>query len=802
MHGNRYFHTTLIAVLLLTICGCSGSTPLTPEVQTEIQSTDSENLFNNYLWGYFNVAIDPETQTASANLNRHAMTTWNLVKAIDMIPASLSFELVSISETDEYWDVDVDVSITHPYEGVEKFNVYGVRGILMTDGATRVPLDNNLYHGIPGADQVMLTDPVELDGGGPDGYTRWFNPAEFYIPGLLGYYDGNFSSGGYTPTATLNPYKYFADGLGPQDDLWDFLVNTDTDGVFSGGATNSRNYYIRFPKSVGLKFSYAIAAVWDGPDNHPARVYDPVGVNVEITDELYYESSTQNGGYLHLDISIFDWGESLVADDGYGEYIKDFRVTVWSPIFSGVSFQPAPMVTGGGVNYSTCDVDISMNSIETPGTTYFLVSIRRWALDYSNDFGVHNLAASERLSAYFKYDLVIDEEHTNYPPHCSLYVGSPPPWTELPYTHRFDASGCSDLNSDDILTYEWDFDGDGIFNEDPDDRYTGSSEFPEHTFYEDYEGPIGLRVDDGHGGVDECSEFFDFNVHPKNNLPLRPDATAFDLAVFKVPEELLILYDDGQVWKYTYDGFYMDGAFFFQTEVGADRISISYDGTIIIGGNQEGVLEWVGSYDSAGNLIQEYSPVGRVYDVVGYDITTSDYYGFICDTNQPGFDFATYVIRPPLYAEPEATLKINGSGPGRLNKNLIVGIEAGSYSGSKVYILEKAPECSLECFSYDYADYYNTVGGVQSDFEGFWDPIDVTITNSNNFYVIDKLSTGETAIKKYPAYSWPETIYIDTGKISGEPLRIDSVNHIDSKIIFILHSNGLSILFDTYKNYI
>jgi hypothetical protein len=43
------------------------------------------------------------------------------------------------------------------------------------------------------------------------------------------------------------------------------------------------------------------------------------------------------------------------------------------------------------------------------------------------------------------------------------YIGS------LPASIEFDATGCSDPDPGDSITYEWDFDGDGIFSEPVDD---------------------------------------------------------------------------------------------------------------------------------------------------------------------------------------------------------------------------------------------------------------------------------------------------------------------------------------------
>ena len=146
----------------------------------------------------------------------------------------------------------------------------------------------------------------------PDGYTRWWNPSEFTTPGLFGYTKGSDATPNYVGTGTLNPYKYFADNLGVADDLWTFLQSTSGHGVFSAGSSNARNYYLRFPTpSPAVKFNYAVVANWKGvlPANHPSNAPEAVGLSVTVTPDLYYASSSDKGGNLTLDLSVFrGWG--------------------------------------------------------------------------------------------------------------------------------------------------------------------------------------------------------------------------------------------------------------------------------------------------------------------------------------------------------------------------------------------------------------------------------------------------------------------------------------------------------------
>ena len=119
----------------------------------------------------------------------------------------------------------------------------------MGNGSDSLVYNQSLIYPVLGKDQFMLDDPsfggADPEGGGPDGYTRWFNLSEI-VPGempLFTYTQGNLATPGFNGTATLCPYKYFADGLGTFENLFAWLTNhPESNGLFSSGAKNDRNY--------------------------------------------------------------------------------------------------------------------------------------------------------------------------------------------------------------------------------------------------------------------------------------------------------------------------------------------------------------------------------------------------------------------------------------------------------------------------------------------------------------------------------------------------------------------------------
>ena len=114
----------------------------------------------------------------------------------------------------------------------------------------------------------------------PDGFTRWFNQPEF---NGTGYPLSNSRPGKLStlpaPTATLNPYKIFANNLGVNDNYYQWITsgtNAQNRNIFRAGSSNSRRYQLQFPIVGGapqLKFQYAVIATWEPGD--PTKTGDP-----------------------------------------------------------------------------------------------------------------------------------------------------------------------------------------------------------------------------------------------------------------------------------------------------------------------------------------------------------------------------------------------------------------------------------------------------------------------------------------------------------------------------------------------
>jgi len=488
----------LLGLLIPVLVSCAGETgnPISTPVPQIKSDNGIESPGGTKLWGFFEVSIDLENMCVSAIPNRNSQFTANVVNFLNSNPLNLKFSINETVVDTGYIDVDIDVAIVHPFPGLPEYNGYDVRGIFMGNGSASLATSGVIYP-VLGDDQSMLADPDDGDGA-PDGYSRWFNRPEFSHPGmpLFTYTPGLFASSDFDGNATICPYKYFADGLGTDEDLWSWMVdNPDRHGQFSSGATNARNYYIRFPNpDPGVQFGYAVIADWlgTGDEYHPSNAAEAVACDVTDRSSCYYVDETMNGGTLDLDFSLWGWcgAPSTI-------YIES---TVLSSPYELDGTEMIPI--DGDENFSTWHVEIIADNVNgITGNEYWVIP--QYNTDYGNDFGISNDAEDDPLMAYFRYDLTVIPDPGNLDPVCEVIIVTEDlsDWVEVDV--EFDASGSYDPNPGDILSFEWDFNDDGIFDG-PEDTYSGDPDNPTHTYTDDFNGVVSVKVSDGVGGESIC----------------------------------------------------------------------------------------------------------------------------------------------------------------------------------------------------------------------------------------------------------------------------------------------------------
>jgi hypothetical protein len=337
---KSFLKWTVTIFVTVILAGCSGGdNPLIDDLNNSLdnlnrpvanpQLTPVENLpvgeggVSHNLLGSWTVAIDSETQAVEIVPDRIGLFHFNVVKFIDGPPLNLGVSINGADSDIPNGLVDCMVTLNHPFDSsLLNFCGFDVRGILFTQGSDT--LDGYTF---AAAGETQLLNA--------DGHTRWWNPVEFTNEGLLGFDPGAAGNKNLAPfTATLNPYKYFSDALDaddPVNELFNVALPNDVKrGIFKSGESNTRRYRIQFPAGPQIIFQYGVDASWVAPTVKPptnlpfdfpieANSPEPFLVEVDQTvNTLWYNSDSDRGGELFLNIRVSDW-QGKLNDDIQGE---------------------------------------------------------------------------------------------------------------------------------------------------------------------------------------------------------------------------------------------------------------------------------------------------------------------------------------------------------------------------------------------------------------------------------------------------------------------------------------------------
>ncbi len=405
MRNASAMFQTFSAILLILIIGCS-QTQFASMIDQLPAAERSESVAAPMLWGAWDVAISEDGKVECVPLHgaSFALNVAGIIK-----PPDLDFHVVDVSEIPGYIDFTLDVNITHVVYNSGGFTGFDVCGVLMGNGNTVNPLDTGLTYPGPGGIQLLNAD----------GYTRWMNCAEFSGAGLgiFGYTGANAGTPGYTPTATLNPYKYFCDGLAADEDIRAWLAaNPASRGIFTEGSTNSRRYVIRFAED-NITFQYAILARWAFPEDFPeppsgipdafpesANAPEAVAVSVanDISDMWY--DGVAAGGNFKAEISVVNWN---AAPDG--GTMGDYSIRVGSASWLSPHTLDMTVDSSGG-NYCNYIVDIPVLGTESGPITVW-IEIAQAEETYANPFGLVTGADEDNISSYFTYTANVSSQN-------------------------------------------------------------------------------------------------------------------------------------------------------------------------------------------------------------------------------------------------------------------------------------------------------------------------------------------------------------------------------------------------------
>jgi len=495
--GTKYRITILLVVL--AIIGSSCMTQSGPIVSDTEFSIRDEAVSATTLWGFYDIEYNLETGGFDIAPVRTAQFTANVVVFLQPPLGSTTNLGIHIIDDSEFFTqglIDVNVTLTHPFPGLDKYTGFDVVGTFISFADTY-----SLYRPdvgwATGQDNALLLNP--------DGFTRWYNPVEFLSPNILGFVEGALGTknGGFD--ATLNPYKYFCDGLGETEDVTEFFhipANIGNRGSFAPGS-NTRLYELKFPVYGGkpdIKFQYAVIASWEPPSGEPPYVLDdfPASANraeafhLSASDngsDLYY-TDMSSGGTFRFQAEIFDWGAMTNPEGLMGEVSQVVIESGDLDIPAGyVSMTPADFFADSTPSTEVSSiVSVELDGLmpKHGGEAVFLLTVESSNPDtYEQGFGVP--VPDDPLASYLIFTIPILDENPCIPPVVSLTA---PDTGFAGEDIEFDASGTTGTAP---IAFDWDWDGDGTYDE------TTYTAITTHVF-EPGIWNVGLRVSN------ECGE--------------------------------------------------------------------------------------------------------------------------------------------------------------------------------------------------------------------------------------------------------------------------------------------------------
>ncbi len=436
---TRKFVTVMLAAAIIILAGCSSESGINPSSPIQ-QARDHQSVESHALWGLYQLTCDPAADTVDVLPIRAADMHLNVLPFLEPPPlVYLTLESAPAFNGDI---LDVDIGLRHPFLGLDEFTGFDVCGIVISTGS---------YSGFTDSG-ITIAGPGDLYLVNADGHSRWWNPDEFpFNPSAtaFGYVDGLLGSpnavSGYN--ATLNGYKYFADGL-DKDEMDITGIDKSDRGKFSAGQKNIRHYQIDMGDE-GLIFNYAIDACWQAPGGDPpwsvpddfapeANRVEPWCIDVhETANSLWYYGGA-GGGNISLEINIYDW---------YNCEMNTIRVES-TGAFAMIESGP----TGGNGEYSTFALDINGPTIESSDDLMILLTAN------TEDIGFQDFIPGTTTAAYKMYYATVSDEPSGPPP--TAVADAIPTIGFI----NFDGDFYGNDSSGDIDLYEWDFDGDGTYD--------------------------------------------------------------------------------------------------------------------------------------------------------------------------------------------------------------------------------------------------------------------------------------------------------------------------------------------------
>jgi len=407
----RFLSYVMLCCLLVASVACSGgSTVTTPDLSPDRQiETGTRGV-----WGLYDVVVDTETLEATVIPARTAEFRINVNTFMNANPTLLQLSNLDGSNLKTTGELTLDVILTHPIAGNPKLSGFDVHAVFLSNSSATLAYDPDLSY------PIATDEPILLNA---DGWTRWHNKVEFTTPGIFGYTAGRLGNND-DPTATLNGYKLFADGLNKTTQAGSWLnTHQDDRAIFRAGESNTREFQLQFPLIGGnpfLKFQYAVIASWEKPpveDPEPsdfpegANIQEASHIKIDASDSTLYYTPSLDGGDIVLDVDIFDWqgGDDIEAE--IDRIIVECSVLDDPYIDSSPSLDQDP----GGA-YATWTATIPADEVEsTDPVDVWVIVESADPEDYNSGTGAA-YPEGAALAAFHKKAVTVSDESPIEPP--------------------------------------------------------------------------------------------------------------------------------------------------------------------------------------------------------------------------------------------------------------------------------------------------------------------------------------------------------------------------------------------------
>jgi len=432
-----------IAIVVALLLGCAHGTspidPASPAGGSLSNIAPSAQSAGKVLWGLYNITLDPVTESAEIVPLRGIEFKANVTRFVQPPIGKafyLSFNALDFTDFPTEGIVRLDVGLTHPFPGLDRYRGFDVMGVFMSNASYYSSVDTGaVLPDTDGSDARLLN---------ADGYTRWNNATEFFSPTIFGFEPGIFGTPNFSPTGTVNGYKYFCDDLTEGVDVHEFFSeppNIENRGSFMAGGVNYRDYEIKFPDPDGqLLYQYAILASWVEPSNlsNPtlddfpaiANQAEPWLMAADTSESsVFYEDADNKGGSLHVDLSVYDWQQWMNGEEIINA-ASAIRVESFSPGFiegGAIDVLSSATASPDTIASSVISFDIASVNPTASGDEYILVTFENADPNsYDQDFSVP--ISDGVLSSYLITTVTVkDENPINQAPSVGAISGEQEP---------------------------------------------------------------------------------------------------------------------------------------------------------------------------------------------------------------------------------------------------------------------------------------------------------------------------------------------------------------------------------------